>query len=282
MLIPKTLNSMLSSFIRFFDSESHFLRNTVMDIIGAMIQKVLSEGVDEDSRHSREKYLERLLGRVYDKNALCRAHLLGLLDDLCTANLVLPELLPELLRVATDRAKDTSSKVRKRALELLLSVLRVYLLLHCEGSSKFRPKAQALVERQATLTEAETLKQQLHTVEEAMARTEDEEAFEEMEREAGRLRHRLKEQGTGLDRLELYLDMLVAIEDLVGTLCNLLGSRVESDILQALQVLEFLSMRGLKEAERGLKKGLMLIFSLDKKVKQMVISCFHGILVRDQ
>lgn len=61
----------------------------------AMIKQVLNkEEASEDNRRNRERYLALLVGRVYDKNALCRSHLLGQLDDLCARNLVLPELLP--------------------------------------------------------------------------------------------------------------------------------------------------------------------------------------------
>lgn len=180
-----------------------------------------------------------------------------------------------------DRVRDTSSKVRKQVLELLLSILKMYLLLF-EEASCFKSREAMAAERARLVAEAEEERKHLAETEDAMSKTEDGELFEDLERQVNKLKLRLKEKGQLLERTDLYLDMLLAVCDLIPTLCSLLGSRAESDIAQAMQVLQFLYLRGIAEAEAGLMKGLMLIFSIEKKVKEMVIATFHGLFVQDQ
>lgn len=129
--IPKIFYNNLSGFVQLLDNEAYPLRNAVVDIMGNIIKLVLSsrnlptddQGIDEDELENhdkaKEKILDALVQRIYDKHAFCRSHVLNVFIELCQANLIPQSYLFPLIGCACDRIKDTSANVRRKAIILL-------------------------------------------------------------------------------------------------------------------------------------------------------------------
>lgn len=64
----------------------------------------------------KNKLLDKLIQRVYDKNAFARTYVLGVLSQLCEDNVIPLEYLKPILQVACDRIKDVSALVRRKAI----------------------------------------------------------------------------------------------------------------------------------------------------------------------
>lgn len=187
--IPKVFYNNLSCFVQLLDNEAYHLRNAVVDIMKNVIEQVISkqagrgngrdhraageEEEDDSESHekAREKILDALLQRVYDKHAFCRSHVLGTLVDLCTANLVPQTYLSQLLESACDRIKDTSANVRRKAIQLLQKVVEYYSIVFVKSQNRTKFLTDEEIEREASFNSAEKqeLLMEVRTIEVSLA-----------------------------------------------------------------------------------------------------------------
>ena len=93
--ITRLFYTNLSSFIALYESPAYLLRNALTEIIQHVIRNVLTYS-DENQQHdnidtlkkTKAKLFNKLLSRVFDKNAFARAKVLDALNYLCTENVV--------------------------------------------------------------------------------------------------------------------------------------------------------------------------------------------------
>lgn len=72
---------------------------------------------------AREKFINTLIQRIYDKSSFCRWHVLGILNDLTVGRVVPKKYTILFLKAGVDRIKDTSVNTRKKALQLINTVI---------------------------------------------------------------------------------------------------------------------------------------------------------------
>lgn len=134
---PKIMYSNISALITLFNCESYVIRNSLVEIIMNIIVLLLSR-VDDipdaeirtNYMRSKEKFIEILFDRIYDKNSFCRSKVLGTFEKLCECNTVTYHNYLKLLTETSKRLKDDKSQVRKRALALISRIIRNYAAIY--------------------------------------------------------------------------------------------------------------------------------------------------------
>ena len=114
----------------------------------------------ENHDKAKEKILDALIQRIYDKHAFSRSHILAVFIDLCSSNLVPKTYLFPLLGCACDRIKDTSANVRKKAIVQLHKIMEFYFLVF--AASQNRAKFHSLEDLRREQNFNETERQELH------------------------------------------------------------------------------------------------------------------------
>lgn len=117
--IPRMFYTNLSCFIRLYQHESYHLRNAISDIL----MNILLQLQDESMEKAREKFLNTLLQRIYDKSSFCRWHVLGILNQLAIERAVPNRYIVLFLKAGADRIKDHSVNTRKKALQLINTII---------------------------------------------------------------------------------------------------------------------------------------------------------------
>jgi len=134
---PKIMYSNISTLITLFNCESYVIRNSLVEIISNIIILLLSR-VDDipeaeirtNFTRSKEKFIEMLFERIYDKNSFCRSKVLGIFEKLCENNSITYYKYLNLLTETSKRLKDDKSQVRKRALSLINRIIRNYASIY--------------------------------------------------------------------------------------------------------------------------------------------------------
>lgn len=70
------------------------------------------------------------------------------------------------------------------------------------------------------------------------------------------------------------LQFITAVQDCVPIATQLLGSKVMSDVLEALEFLCVAEQFGLRQASDGLRKAVVLVWSKDDNIKKALINTY--------
>ena len=120
--IPKVFYNNLQCFIKLYEHESYLLRNAISDILFNIIRNVLNIETEENKK-AKERFITTLLQRIYDKNSHCRTHVIYILMTLAQEKLVPRKYMTLFLKAGIDRVKDSSINVRKKALQLINTII---------------------------------------------------------------------------------------------------------------------------------------------------------------
>ena len=127
---PKTIYNNISSLISLFNCESYVIRNSLVEVIGNIIILILckvDDISDVDTRNNylrtKERFIDILFDRIYDKTSFCRSKVLSTFDKLCENNTISLSNLQRLLGEASKRLKDDKSQVRKKAISLINRII---------------------------------------------------------------------------------------------------------------------------------------------------------------
>ncbi|ELA41616.1 uncharacterized protein VICG_01364 [Vittaforma corneae ATCC 50505] len=108
-----------NSFLFLFESESHYLRNCLLDIFQILVQKFKEHENIEAIRELTHHISERLC----DVNFYVRSKALGVIGELFKTECILKDQRNTLIKDIIDRAKDKTVIVRKRSISLLSQIL---------------------------------------------------------------------------------------------------------------------------------------------------------------
>lgn len=96
------------------------MRNCVIGVLGAVVQKALTE----DLTDQRDECLDNLQEHMLDSNAYVRSKVLQTWQHLCCEGAVPLARYGKLLPCIALRLEDKSANVRKQALQLLRTLLQ--------------------------------------------------------------------------------------------------------------------------------------------------------------
>lgn len=131
--IPKVIFSNLSSLVGFYDLDSYLVRNTLTEMLTNIIISILTnntEELDQDTKANYYKtkagFINMLFERIYDKSPFCRKNSLQSFLKLIENNCLEYEHYKRLIVEAYSRLEDEKSSVRKIALQLCNSLIKIY------------------------------------------------------------------------------------------------------------------------------------------------------------
>jgi hypothetical protein len=130
---PKIMHNNISCLITLFNCEAYVIRNSLLEILGNIIVLILCKTddiPDVDMRNSylraKEKYIDILFDRIYDKNSYCRSKVLQIFEKLCENNCITMSNYYRLIDEASKRLKDDKSQVRKKAISIINRIIIIY------------------------------------------------------------------------------------------------------------------------------------------------------------
>ena len=101
------------------------MRNAVLAILGDMISHVLNgEQLEQKQRVLRDEFLDSLEQHMHDVHAFVRSKSLQIWKRLVSEGVVPLSRQRAVLRLAVGRLRDTSSNVRRAALQLVTAFLQ--------------------------------------------------------------------------------------------------------------------------------------------------------------
>ena len=115
-------HNFLNHYLRLYEHESYHLRNAISDILFNILRNV-KEDEEERASKSRENYINILVQRIYDKSSFCRWHVLGILNQLSLEKIVPRKYIIIFLKAGVDRIKDSSINTRKKAIQLINTII---------------------------------------------------------------------------------------------------------------------------------------------------------------
>jgi len=138
MLPPKFFVN-YNSFLFFFESENHYLRNCLLEILQALVLSFKEleniEAIRETTQHISE--------RLNDVNFYVRSKALSVIGELFKRECVLKDQRNGMIREVLERAKDKTVIVRKKSISLLTQILinhpfrdRKYLDSRSDGNNR--------------------------------------------------------------------------------------------------------------------------------------------------
>ncbi|KAL4444819.1 hypothetical protein ABPG74_016027 [Tetrahymena malaccensis] len=317
--IPKIFYNNLSCFVQLLDNEAYHLRNAVVEIMGNIIKNVLStrqnlpqdeqslqEEESENHEKAKEKILDALIQRIYDKHAFSRSHVLQVFIDLCTQNLVPQNYLFPLLGCACDRIKDTSANVRKKAIILLLKIMEFYFIIFAASQNRVKFHTLEELEREQSFNETEKqelISEQKQIEEKLQDRQqqsynfnqikikesltflinqqiifilirENVESFHEFQHDLNQVKRKIELCLKLKQNLDEYTKMINQIELIMPNLLQLLGSKNNSDVTETIKLMIYLYQTNIQCANQGIRKMLVLIWSREKLVKEELIKAY--------
>ena len=77
----------------------------------------------EENKKAKERFITTLLQRIYDKNSHCRTYVINILMAMAEEKLVPRKYMTLFLKAGIDRVKDSSINVRKKALQLINTII---------------------------------------------------------------------------------------------------------------------------------------------------------------
>ncbi|XP_011702254.1 PREDICTED: condensin complex subunit 1 isoform X2 [Wasmannia auropunctata] len=122
---PNLIIPILDDITDYLSNEFYTMRNCVIGVLGAVVQKALTgEDLTDEQKEQRDECLDNLEEHILDCNAYVRSKVLHIWQRLCCEGAVPLARHGKLLACAALRLEDKSANVRKQALQLLRTLLQ--------------------------------------------------------------------------------------------------------------------------------------------------------------
>jgi condensin complex subunit 1 len=261
----------ISVIISLLDCEVYSLRNSIVIAIGSLIQYLIkADQNDEAERETASRYREQLFeileSRVLDKSSFCRSKVLDVLINLNKEDLLPRHRFIPTLKIACSRLKDTAVLVRKRAAQLIESL--VY-------NNKFITDTLIFETRATLKTQVEKSERRKQNIRLAIDRESEDIELNSLEKD--QLEQMITKEQLVQNFLGEYNEMLVNLESVVPLMNDLLWSKNSSDSSAAIDALVALKVRGIENAQDATKKILPLVWHKEINVKKAVCNAFRGL-----
>jgi condensin complex subunit 1 len=291
---PKTMYNNISTLIKLFSSESYTIRNTLVEVLANVIIHVLCnlDDINEvDTRNNylktKEKFIDILFDRIYDKSGYCRSKVLNVFEKLCESNTISVNNYLRLLKEASGRLKDEKAQVRKRALALINKIICIYakifrserFLTHEEVNTLMQQSENNIKDLTERIEHIEGELVQLSKSMEGMDISEEYNSRknDELEDSKQNLKDERNKEQVLIEYLENYKVVLRSIESIIPIAIQLLGSKNTSDVLETIDLFIILHKLRVRASFEGVKKMLNLIIKSDESVKKRLIESYQEI-----
>ncbi|KAK2590707.1 condensin complex non-SMC subunit Cnd1 [Conoideocrella luteorostrata] len=304
-LAPRLVIKQMTMLAKQLDSESYTLRCALIEVCGNMIAHLSQQ--DERSENLKSQlnaFFDVLEERFLDINPYCRCRTLQVYMKLCELEQKFPKRRQKAAELACRSLEDKSSNVRKNAVKLLGMLIKTHPFTVMHGAQLSRkewqerhdkveeelnalkppPGMPGFGEDNANITvDNELLDEatQIDSPQKPKVMTDEEKiaAIKKAQEEAA--------TSEAIEKLTLtrryYTEALRFIDvlhDATGTVCQLLGARNKSEVIEAIDYFEIGDAYNIEQNKVGIRRMLRLIWTKGnsdegKGVQTHLIECYR-------
>ena len=269
----KTMYNNITSLIQLFDSESYVIRNSLVEVMGNVIINILcdlDDISDVETRNNylktKEKFIDILFDRIYDKSGFCRSKVLAIFEKLCENNAISVPTYLRLLNETSGRLKDEKSQVRKRAISLIGRIISMYaVIFKCDRFLNYDEINEVIAQSEKKIGEME---KKIKIIE-----SESSEGSENTEKT--KLLEDVSKENMVIEYFQNYISVLKAIDKVIPLISQLLGSKNISDVQESIDLFIVLHKLRISSSIFGVKKMLTLITKPEMSIKKKVIDAYR-------
>ncbi|SPO05520.1 probable YCS4 - subunit of condensin protein complex [Cephalotrichum gorgonifer] len=304
-LCPRIVIKQVTMLAKQLDSESYTLRCALIEVCGNMIAYLSrQEERGENLKSQLNAFFDVLEERFLDINPYCRCRTIQVYTKICDLEQKFPKRRLKAAELATRSLEDKSSHVRRNAIKLLSALIKTHPFTHLHGAQLPRKDwqdrfdqveaeinalqppddAPGMEDRANTTADDRLLDEatQIESPQKEKPPMSDEEKFE-----AVRKAREDAATSEAISKLTLqkkyYTDALKFIDVLheaTGTICQLLGSRNKSEIIEAIDYFEVGDAYNIEQNKLGIRRMLRLIWTKGnsdegKGVQAHLIECYR-------
>ncbi|KAK4136124.1 hypothetical protein BT67DRAFT_440265 [Trichocladium antarcticum] len=304
-LAPRLVIKQVTLMAKQLDSESHTLRSALIEVFGNMLAH-LSKSDERGENHKTQMnaFFDVLEERFLDINPYCRCRTIQVYVRLCELDQKFPKRRQKAAELACRSLEDKSSHVRRNAVKLLGTLIRTHPFTALHGAQLARKDWQQRLDR--VDAELNALKPPVDapgldgdngntTVDQGLLddatqiespRKQPAEMTDEEKIEAVRRRQEEAATSEAIEKLTLtrryYTEALKFIDVLhesTGTVCQLLGSKNKSEVIEAMDYFEIGDAYNIEQNKLGIRRMLRLIWTKGnsdegKGVQAHLIDCY--------
>lgn len=284
--------------------QSYTLRCALIEVCGNMIAYLsVQEERSENHKSQLNAFFDVLEERFLDINPYCRCRTLQVYAKICELEQKFPKRRQKAAELACRSLEDKSSNVRRNAIKLLGTLIKTHPFTVMHGAQLSRKEWQArcdkveeelnalqmpadmpgLSEDKANTTvDGELLDEatQIGSPEKPKAMTDEEKI------EAVKKAQEVAATGEAIEKLTLTrryyneaLKFIDVLHDATGIICQLLGSRNKSEVIEAMEYFEVGDAYNIEQNKVGIRRMLRLIWTKGnsdegKGVQTHLIDCY--------
>ncbi|CAK7206313.1 condensin complex non-SMC subunit Cnd1 [Sporothrix eucalyptigena] len=308
-LAPRLVIKQVASLIKQMDSESYTLRCALIEICGNMIAYLSrQEERGEDHKSQLNAFFSVLEERFLDINPYCRSRTIQVYVKLCDLEMKFPKRRLKAAELANQSLEDKSSNVRRNAIKLLGCLIKTHPFTAMHGAQLSRKEYMERLEHveqeiqslrppegapdlgengnagntTGLLDDATQLGEDSPQKQKGLADMTDEEkiaAVRKAQEEAA-----TSEAISKLTLTRKYyseaLKFINILHEATATICQLLGSRNKSEVIEAMDYFEIGDAYNIEQNKLGIRRMLRLIWTKGnsdegKGVQTHLIECYR-------
>ncbi|GKT50463.1 condensin complex subunit 1 [Colletotrichum spaethianum] len=266
-LAPRLVIKQMTMLAKQLDSESYTLRCALIEVCGNMIAHLVKQDERGENHKSQlNAFFDVLEERFLDINPYCRCRAIQVYVKLCDLEQKFPKRRQRAAEMACRSLEDKSSHVRRNAIKLLGALIKTHPFTVMHGAQLSRKDWQARLDKVdeelnalqppegapglgegANTTKPMTDEQKFEAVRKAREEAATSEAIEKLTLTKRYYSEALK-----------FIDVL---HEATGTVCQLLGSRNKSEVIEAMDYFEIGDAYNIEQNKVGIRRMLRLIWT---------------------
>ncbi|PFH60173.1 hypothetical protein XA68_11361 [Ophiocordyceps unilateralis] len=305
-LAPRLVIKQMTMLAKQLDSESYTLRCALIEVCGNMIAHLSKQDERSDNHRSQlNAFFDVLEERFLDINPYCRSRTLQVYMKLCELEQKFPKRRQRAAELACRSLEDKSSNVRRNAIKLLGTLVKTHPFTVMHGAQLSRKEWQArhdqLDEELNALRPPQGMpglgagevnttvdNELLDDATQIGSPTKEAKAMTDEDRAAA-VRKAQEEAATSeaMEKLTLMkryhaeaLRFIDVLHEATGIVCQLLGSRNKSEVIEAMDYFEVGDAYDIEQNKVGIRRMLRLIWTKGnsdegKGVQTHLIECYR-------
>ncbi|KAF7545944.1 hypothetical protein G7Z17_g8775 [Cylindrodendrum hubeiense] len=303
-LAPRLVIKQMTMLAKQLDSESYTLRCALIEVCGNMVGHLSKQ--DERSENHKSQlnaFFDVLEERFLDINPYCRCRTLQVYMRLCELDQKFPKRRQKAAELACRSLEDKSSNVRRNAIKLLGTLIKTHPFTVMHGAQLSKKEWQSRLDKveeelnalkpppgvpsfggeNGNTTVDNTLLDDATQVGSPM---KPKPMTEEDKIEAIRQAQEQAATSEAIEKLTLTrryyneaLKFIDVLHDATGTICQLLGSKNKSEVIEAIDYFEVGDAYNIEQNKDGIRRMLRLIWTKGnsdegKGVQTHLIDCY--------
>ncbi|KAI1773823.1 condensin component [Hypoxylon cercidicola] len=300
-LVPRLVIKQMTMLAKQLDSESYTLRSSLIEVCGNMIAHLSTqEERGENHKSQLNAFFDVLEERFLDINPYCRSRAIQVYTRLCELEQKFPKRRQKVAELACRSLEDKSSHVRRNAIRLMGTLIKTHPFTVLHGAQLSRKDWQKRLDKVDAELDAlkppagepglgEDKGNSTALVDEPTQIESPQKPSEMTEEEKEAVVRKAQEDAATSEAIEkltltkrYYTDALKFIDVLheaTSTVCQLLGSKNKSEVIEAMDYLEIGNAYNIEDNMVGIRRMMRLIWTKGnndegKGVQSHLIDCY--------